>query len=194
MVNLESLPAIPFANRYSLPRSSGVYFAVSRKGKVLYIGKAINLRNRLTRHEHASLFDYMGGVRLAYLEMDDAQCREIEKACIVHFKPKLNINDVPKLKPKCKLHVPVVTRGMKKGIEKMLTVSEVATRLGESERNIRNWAKQKVLPGAQLKDSPRGPYWEIPESDLKGFEKPVRGRPVTKKDAKPSPARKAKAN
>jgi Helix-turn-helix domain len=66
---------------------------------------------------------------------------------------------------------------MKKGKEKMLTVSEVAARLGESERNIRNWAKQKVFPGAELRDSPRGPYWEIPESDLQHFEKPARGRP-----------------
>ena len=71
---------------------------------------------------------------------------------------------------------------MKKGKDKMLTVSEVAQRLGESERNIRNWATQKVFPGAQRVDSPRGPYWEIPESDLDSFEKPARGRPKKKKD------------
>ena len=32
---------------------------------------------------------------------------------------------------------------------------------------IRNWAKQGIFPGAELKESPRGPYWEIPETDLK---------------------------
>jgi hypothetical protein len=57
--------------------------------------------------------------------------------------------------------------------------------LVENERNIRNWAKQQLFPGAELKDLPRGPYWLIPEKDLKGFEKPSRGRPSTKnKEAK----------
>jgi hypothetical protein len=75
---------------------------------------------------------------------------------------------------------------MRKGKGSMLTVSEVADRLGESERNIRNWAKQKLFRGAELKDSPRGPYWEIPEVDLEGFEKPTRGRPPKKKERKKS--------
>ena len=66
---------------------------------------------------------------------------------------------------------------MAKAQEKMLMVSEVAARLGQSERNIRNWAKRGVFPGAVLQVSPRGPYWLIPESDLKSFSKPVRGRP-----------------
>ena len=68
----------------------------------------------------------------------------------------------------------------------MLMVSEVAQRLGESERNIRNWAKQGIFPGAELTESPRGPYWEIPESDLKSFSKPARGRPSKKKGEKPT--------
>jgi len=63
----------------------------------------------------------------------------------------------------------------------MLMVSEVATRLKESERNIRNWARAGLFPGAELKESPRGPYWEIPEDALNGFEKPARGRPAKKK-------------
>jgi hypothetical protein len=66
---------------------------------------------------------------------------------------------------------------MAKAQEKMLMVSEVAARLGQSERNIRNWAKRGVFPAAVLQVSPRGPYWLIPESDLKSFSKPVRGRP-----------------
>jgi hypothetical protein len=70
---------------------------------------------------------------------------------------------------------------MKKGKAKMLTVPEVAELLGESQRNIRNWARQNVFPGAERKDSPRGPYWEIPECDLVDFERPARGRPPKKK-------------
>jgi hypothetical protein len=84
---------------------------------------------------------------------------------------------------------------MAKGKGKMLTVSEVATRLGENERSIRNWAKQQLFPGAELKPSPRGPYWEIPENDLKGFEKPTRGRPSKKAaTAKSDPAKNARNN
>src|SRR5215471_7173394 len=66
---------------------------------------------------------------------------------------------------------------MAKAQEKMLMVSEVAARLGQSERNIRNWAKRGVFPGAVLQVSPRGPYWLIPEGDLKSFARPARGRP-----------------
>ncbi len=69
---------------------------------------------------------------------------------------------------------------MKKG-EKMLTVSDVAGRLGESNRTIRNWATSGLFKGARREDSYRGPVWLIPESALKGFEKPVRGRPPKKK-------------
>jgi hypothetical protein len=63
------------------------------------------------------------------------------------------------------------------GDQKMLTVSEVAQRLGESDRTVRNWVNQNLFPGAMLEKSPRGPYWMIPETALRSFEKPPRGRP-----------------
>ena len=71
----------------------------------------------------------------------------------------------------------------------MLTVSEVAQRQGTNERNIRNWARMGLFPGAQLRESPRGPYWEIPESSLEGFSEPPRGRPP-----KPANSKKAKGS
>jgi hypothetical protein len=66
---------------------------------------------------------------------------------------------------------------MKKGKAKeaMLTVSQVADRLGESARNIRNWARSGVFKNASLEESYRGPVWLIPESDLHSFERPVPG-------------------
>ena len=70
---------------------------------------------------------------------------------------------------------------MPKRPEKMLTVSEVAARLGESERNVRNWARGGLFPGAFLQESPRGPYWLVPEGDLRSFSKPARGRPARPK-------------
>lgn len=71
---------------------------------------------------------------------------------------------------------------MKKAARKMLLVSEVAARLGESQRNITNWANQHLFPGAERVESPRGPYWEIPEEDLACFKRPQRGRPPKKKE------------
>ena len=64
-----------------------------------------------------------------------------------------------------------------------LTTSEAAARLGESDRLVRLWCKQGRFPGAKLVEHPRGDYWTIPASDLKGFVKP-----------KPGPVPKAKAN
>ena len=67
----------------------------------------------------------------------------------------------------------------------MLTVSEVAARLGESERSVRNWAMARLFVGAERQESYRGPVWLIPESALKDFEKPTRGRPRKPKAEKP---------
>jgi len=61
--------------------------------------------------------------------------------------------------------------------KKMLTVSEVAGRLGESERTIRNWIGRDVFAGVVREETPRGPYWMIPEAALNRFEKPKTGRP-----------------
>lgn len=79
-----------------------------------------------------------------------------------------------------------------KGDERMLTVSEVAQRLGESDRTIRNWVSQNLFAGAKLKASPRGPYWMIPETALRSFERPLRGRPP-KRDRAGAKASKSKA-
>ncbi|HYM00072.1 MAG TPA: hypothetical protein VEZ90_14055 [Blastocatellia bacterium] len=71
---------------------------------------------------------------------------------------------------------------MKKAKKRMLTVAQAAKQLGAAERSIRLWAKQGKLAGAQLIEPPAGvPYWLIPDSALKGFEKRGRGRPPKSK-------------
>jgi excisionase family DNA binding protein len=64
---------------------------------------------------------------------------------------------------------------MPKGKEhKLLTVTEVADRLGAGERSIRNLCRDgTTFPNAMR----YGPVWLIPETDLKGFVKRGRGRP-----------------
>ncbi|MGH9824023.1 MAG: helix-turn-helix domain-containing protein [Blastocatellia bacterium] len=57
---------------------------------------------------------------------------------------------------------------------------EVAQRLNESRRTVLNWVMAGIFPGATREETRVGSYWLIPESALKGFEKPKRGRPPKK--------------
>ncbi|HKV39340.1 MAG TPA: hypothetical protein VJX67_09010 [Blastocatellia bacterium] len=60
----------------------------------------------------------------------------------------------------------------------MMTVAQVAERVGAAERSVRLWASQGKFRGAELVEPPAGvSYWLIPETALKGFEKRGRGRP-----------------
>lgn len=70
---------------------------------------------------------------------------------------------------------------MKKRETKMLTIRDVSSRLDTPISTVRLWANQGRFPGAELMESPAGPYWVIPETALHGFVKPGRGRPATKK-------------
>jgi hypothetical protein len=70
---------------------------------------------------------------------------------------------------------------MKKKELKMLTTKEVAEKLGAAESSVRMWARKGRFPGAEEKESPRGPYWLIPDTALEKFELRRAGRP--RKDA-----------
>jgi hypothetical protein len=75
-----------------------------------------------------------------------------------------------------------------------LTTADVAARLDRPERTIRLWCKQGRFTGARAVETPRGVYWVIPESALKGFESPPLGRPARPKaEAKPEKKRGRKA-
>ena len=63
-----------------------------------------------------------------------------------------------------------------------LTTADVAGRLGRPERTVRLWCKQGRFKGARSESTPRGDYWLIPESALKDFQEPERGRPAKAKD------------
>ena len=71
---------------------------------------------------------------------------------------------------------------MKKGMRNMLTVREVAERLGVGESSVRIWRLAGRFPNAKAEESPRGIVWYIPESDLKGFVVRGRGRPPKPKE------------
>jgi len=57
-----------------------------------------------------------------------------------------------------------------------MTTSQAAARLEVGASTVRLWCHQGRFPNARAEDTPRGLVWLIPESDLKGFVRPKRGR------------------
>lgn len=72
-----------------------------------------------------------------------------------------------------------------------LTTTQVAERLGVARPTVKLWCRQGRFPNAALEQTARGPVWQIPASDLKGFTPPKMGRPATKA-APAKPARKTR--
>lgn len=71
---------------------------------------------------------------------------------------------------------------------RLLTVTQVAEQLGAGTSSVRLWCTQGAFPNAER----IGSFWLIPETDLDGFIKRERGRPLKKKDDEPqTPAKKA---
>ncbi|MDQ3917798.1 MAG: helix-turn-helix domain-containing protein [Acidobacteriota bacterium] len=64
-----------------------------------------------------------------------------------------------------------------------LTTAQVAERLGVGKSTVNLWCRQNRFPNARSLDTPRGPVWLIPESDLEGFTPPQPGRPPKPKQA-----------
>lgn len=61
------------------------------------------------------------------------------------------------------------------GMKKYL-VSELAKKFNRTRPAIMGWIEQGLFPGASLNEEGIVPFWEVPESDLKGFDPPKRGR------------------
>lgn len=89
--DLSSLPCLPLSDKSKLPSCAAAYFALSTQGRVLYIGRSIDIRERLRRHHRVSLLEALGGVRIAWLEESNSLAlRRIETALIKYFNPPLN--------------------------------------------------------------------------------------------------------
>jgi hypothetical protein len=60
-----------------------------------------------------------------------------------------------------------------------LTAKQVAEKYGVTKRVVQGWCERELLPNATKIDSGYGfEVWQIPETDLENFEKPVgRGKP-----------------
>jgi predicted ArsR family transcriptional regulator len=66
-----------------------------------------------------------------------------------------------------------------------LSTAQVAERFGVSQAAVKKWCRKGLFAKAELVDTPRGPVWEIPESDLEHFQRPTMGRPATTKAESP---------
>ncbi|NEO86459.1 MAG: GIY-YIG nuclease family protein [Spirulina sp. SIO3F2] len=86
-----SLPSVPLGDRQDLPAIAGIYFALDSQGKVQYIGRSVNLQQRWTLHHRTNQLEEMGGIRIAYLVVDDlGLLNSVEEALIEWFDPPLN--------------------------------------------------------------------------------------------------------
>lgn len=89
--DFSSLPSLPLADKGKLPNCAAVYFALSSHSRILYIGRSINIRERLRGHHRLALLKAFGDVRIAWLtESDSLALRRIETILIEYFNPPLN--------------------------------------------------------------------------------------------------------
>lgn len=103
-----TLPSLPLSERKQLPSCSAIYF-VMQGDCVLYIGKTVDLAQRLAAHSRKKQFASFGVVRIAWLECSDTGIlTEIETALIEHFKPLLNGTTNPDASKRVNLTFPDV--------------------------------------------------------------------------------------
>lgn len=61
--------------------------------------------------------------------------------------------------------------------ENFLKASEVARKYNVNSYTVKGWIRNGLFPNARLEETIAGSVWLIPESDLKDFVKPEKGRP-----------------
>jgi hypothetical protein len=84
------LPSVPFAERHALPHTSGVYFALSAHGDVLYVGATHDLYARWHVHHRSRQLQDMSCASIAYYVCEIHHLAETEEAMIAQFTPPLN--------------------------------------------------------------------------------------------------------
>jgi predicted GIY-YIG superfamily endonuclease len=89
--DLSSLPSLPLADKAKLPSCAAVYFALSSHNRILYIGRSIDIRERLRGHHRLTLLKSFGDIKIAWLKESNALAlRRIEAILIEYFNPPLN--------------------------------------------------------------------------------------------------------
>jgi len=96
--------SLPFKERYRLPSCSGIYVVADNKDYVLYVGQAINLRNRWSgrahhRYTQLSRSHKKKEYKIHWLSVPSLELNEKENYYIELFRPELNGTRVKKHLP-----------------------------------------------------------------------------------------------
>lgn len=89
-IDISALEAIALTDKGKFPDIPVVYFVLSQFKEILYIGKAVSLKNRYMWHHKYDELTILGNVTVAWLPTLKDELVKLEKSCIQHFKPSLN--------------------------------------------------------------------------------------------------------
>src|SRR5262245_43106526 len=90
-VDVTTLPAVLLAKRRDLPSNPGIYFVCATVGSILYIGRALSLRTRWSKHHRLEELLAIPYVSIAWLIHEAVEeLAGIEAAFITRFHPPLN--------------------------------------------------------------------------------------------------------
>ncbi len=160
-----------------LPTCAGIYFAIEEGGEVAYIGQSLNIRQRWRSHHvqddlcDLTILESARRVRLAWLEVSDVDAlSDLERTMIQRFMPRLNDSYA---------RLPRTVMPPQENV-RMLTTREVAEKIDANPGTVRMWCINGTFPNAEQQETPRGPIWLVPETDLQGFKRRSPGRPSKK--------------
>jgi hypothetical protein len=95
-VEVEALPRVSFAERRHLPSVPGIYFALAAEGQALYIGQAVDIRERWVGHARLRQLRDLRCASIAWRVEEDHEDRLwLEWDCINKLKPVLNGTTIP---------------------------------------------------------------------------------------------------
>ena len=91
-VDIASLPWLPLEMKADFPRQPSIYFAIDSQNHVQYIGGTDNTRKRWKSHHRYQELNAIGGIRIAFLFLDEPEAVliEAETALITRLNPPIN--------------------------------------------------------------------------------------------------------
>ncbi|MFK0735176.1 MAG: GIY-YIG nuclease family protein [Gloeotrichia echinulata GP01] len=92
LINPLDLPSLTLNQKNKLPEITSIYFVISEKDEILYIGRTINLRQRwATHHRLTEFLSQHETAKVSWIEIQEANLLpSLEKSMINYFQPSLN--------------------------------------------------------------------------------------------------------
>lgn len=91
-INPLDLPSVALKEKNQLPEIASIYFVISEKDEILYIGRTVNLKQRwATHHRLTEFLSQHETAKVSWIEVQEVNLlSSLEKSMISHFKPNLN--------------------------------------------------------------------------------------------------------